>query len=158
MRFPSLLEAGLITTTLLAFHPRAVHAQLPAGQDRALVQRTCTRCHEVDRILSQRQDHNGWQTTVSKMQSLGLQADQADLRHVVDYLAKNFPADIGPRLNINQASAVELEAAFSLHRSVAAAAIQYRKQIGGFKSIDDLKKVPGISATKVESRKDRLTI
>ncbi len=136
----------------------AAHAQLPAGVDRNLVQSTCTRCHEVDRVLSQRQDHDGWQTTVSKMQALGLQADAADIHRIVDYLAKNFPADAGPKLNINQASAAELEAAFSLHRSTAAAVIRYRDQVGGFKSVDDLKKVPGVSAAKVDSKKTSLTI
>ncbi len=109
-------------------------------------------------MLSQRQDHNGWQTTVSKMQSLGLQADAADVRRIVDYLAKNFPAEVGTKLNLNLATAVEFEAAFSLHRSTAAAVIRYREQVGGFKSIDDLKKIPGVSAAKVENRKPNLTI
>lgn len=136
----------------------SAHAQLPAGDDRALVQRTCTKCHEVDRVLSQRLDHDGWQTTISKMQSLGLQADTADVHRIVDYLAKNFPADIGPKLNLNQASAAELEAAFSLHRSTAQAVVRYREHVGGFKSIDDLKKVPGVDAAKVDRRKSSLTI
>ena len=122
------------------------------------MQGTCTRCHEVDRVLSQRQDHNGWQTTVSKMQSLGLQADAADLHRIVDYLARNFPADLGPKLNINLATAVELEAAFSLHRADAAALVLYRQKSGGFRSIDDLKKAPGMSAEKVESKRPGLTV
>ncbi len=134
------------------------HAQLPAGPDAALVQRTCTRCHEIDRVMSQRQDHDGWQTTVTKMKTLGLQLDSADAVRIVAYLAKNFPADIGPKLNINQASAVELEAAFSLKRSVASEVVKYRQQVGGFKSIDDLKKVPGINAAKVDQKKPGLTI
>ena len=147
-----------VSMVLLCACSTAARAQLPAGTDRALVQSTCTRCHEVDRVLSQRQDHDGWQTTVSKMQTLGLQADAADIHRIVDYLAKNFPADAGPRLNINQASAVELEAAFSLHRSTAAAIVRYRNQVGGFKSVDDLKKVPGVSAAKVDGKKANLTI
>ncbi len=108
--------------------------------------------------MSQRLDHDGWQTTVNKMQTLGLQADAADIHRIVDYLTKNFPADIGPKLNINQASAAELEAAFSLHRSTAMAAVKYRDQVGGFKSVDDLKRVPGIDAAKVDRRKASLTI
>lgn len=154
----SWLARSLASAAAAAAMVCTAQAQLPAGNDRALVQRTCTRCHEIDRVQSQRQDHDGWQTTVSKMQSLGLQADADDLHHIVDYLAKNFPADVGPKLNINQATAVELEAAFSLRRSTAAAVVQYRQQVGGFKSIDDLKKVPGVSAAKVDGKKPSLTI
>jgi competence protein ComEA len=39
----------------------------------------------------------------------------------------------------------------------AAAIIEYRAKNGPFKSIEDLKKVPGIDAAKIEARKDRLT-
>jgi competence protein ComEA len=44
----------------------------------------------------------------------------------------------------------------SLLRSQAALIIQYRDKNGGFKSIEDLKKVPGVDAAKIEARKDRL--
>ena len=42
-------------------------------------------------------------------------------------------------------------------RSQAAAIIQYREKNGNFKSIEDLKKVPGIDVDKIEAKKDRLT-
>ncbi|HKX30835.1 MAG TPA: helix-hairpin-helix domain-containing protein, partial [Blastocatellia bacterium] len=45
----------------------------------------------------------------------------------------------------------------SLRRSQAAAIIQYRAKNGKFKSIEDLKKVPGVDAAKIEAKKDRLT-
>jgi competence protein ComEA len=44
-----------------------------------------------------------------------------------------------------------------LKRSDAAAAIQYRTKNGDFKSIEDLKNVPGIDTAKIEAKKDRLT-
>ena len=34
--------------------------------------------------------------------------------------------------------------------------IQYRNKNGDFHSIDDLKKVPGVDAAKIEAKKDRL--
>ena len=36
------------------------------------------------------------------------------------------------------------------------AIVQYREAKGNFKTIDDLKKVPGLDAVKIESKKDRL--
>ena len=44
----------------------------------------------------------------------------------------------------------------SLLRSQAALIIQYRAKNGDFKSIDDLKKVPGVDVAKIEAKKDRL--
>ena len=45
-----------------------------------------------------------------------------------------------------------------LRRSQAAAIIEYRTKNGNFKSIDDLKKVPGIDPAKIDAKKDRLTL
>jgi len=35
-------------------------------------------------------------------------------------------------------------------------AIQYRNRRGAFKSVEDLKKAPGVDVEKVEAKKDRL--
>ena len=42
-------------------------------------------------------------------------------------------------------------------RSQAAAIVRYRAEHGDFKSVEDLKKVPGVDAAKIEARKDRLS-
>ncbi len=34
--------------------------------------------------------------------------------------------------------------------------MSYREANGNFKTLDDLKKVPGLDAVKIESKKDRL--
>ena len=52
--------------------------------------------------------------------------------------------------------AIDLESGLSLRRSQAAAIIQYREKNGPFKSIEELKKVPGIDIEKIEAKKDRL--
>jgi competence protein ComEA len=49
-----------------------------------------------------------------------------------------------------------LESGLSLPRSQAAAIVQYRDKNGDFHSIEDLKKVPGVDAAKIEAKKDRL--
>jgi competence protein ComEA len=75
---------------------------------------------------------------------------------VLEYLVKNFPADDVPRINVNKARAIEFESGLSLRRSQAAAIIRYREKHGPFKSIKDLKKVPGVDVAKIEAKKDRL--
>ena len=41
--------------------------------------------------------------------------------------------------------------------AVADALVSYRQQNGPFKTLDDLKKVPGLDAAKVDARKVRVT-
>ena len=134
----------------------ACFAQLPDGAGRDVTIKVCSECHEIERAISLRQDRAGWQDTVAKMAGLGMTAKDSDLKIVVDYLSEHYPADAIPKLNVNKASAIELESALTLRRSQSAAVIEYRKEHGPFKSIEDLKKVPGIDAAKIESHKDRL--
>ena len=134
-----------------------VFAQFPDGPGKDETLKLCSQCHEVERVTSQRMDAAGWQESVNKMVSLGMSGKDSEIRAVVDYLAKNFPADAVPKLNVNKAMAIELESALSLKRSQAAAIVEYRTKNGDFKSIEDLKKVPGLDAAKLDAKIDRLT-
>jgi competence ComEA-like helix-hairpin-helix protein len=142
---------------ILAVLPTAVPAQSPDGAGKEETQRLCSQCHELARSFSLRQDRDSWQGTVDKMVTLGLQGKDDEIRTVVDYLARNFPGEAIPKVNINTASAIELESGLSLKRSEAAAVIAYRTKIEKFKSLEDLKEVPGVSFAKFEAKKDRLT-
>ena len=132
-------------------------AQLPDGPGKAETEKLCSQCHELARSISLRQDRAGWQGTVDKMVSLGATASDADLRLVVDYLSAHFPAEEIPRIKINKARQIELESGLGLKRSEAALIIEYRDKHGAFKSLDDLKKVPGVDVAKIEAKKDRLS-
>jgi len=129
---------------------------LPDGPGKEETQKLCSACHEMDRSIAPRQDRAGWQATISKMVAFGMKASDQELGAVLDYLVRNFPADEVPKINVNKAKAIELESGLSLRRSQAAAIIEYREKNGDFKSIEDLKKVPGIDVAKIEAKKDRL--
>jgi competence protein ComEA len=144
----------LVPAMLLLAAP--AFAQLPEGPGKAETQKLCSQCHEVERSIAPRQDRAAWQGTIDKMVSLGAKGTDKEFAIVLDYLASHYPADEVPRLNVNKARAIELESALSLPRSQAAAIIEYRTKHGDFKSIADLKKVPGVDAAKIEAKKDRL--
>jgi competence protein ComEA len=93
---------------------------------------------------------------MNKMVGLGAKGTEKEFQTVVDYLTKNFPGEGIPKIDVNHAEAIEFESGLTLKRSEAAAIIQYRTRNGNFKSIEDLKKVPGIDAAKIEAKKDRL--
>jgi competence protein ComEA len=131
-------------------------AQLPDGPGKAETEKICSQCHEVERSIAPRQDRAAWQSTIDKMLALGAKGTDKEFALVLDYLASHFPADEVPRINVNKARAIELESALSLPRSQAAAIIEYRTKHGDFKSIEDLKKVPGVDTAKIEAKKERL--
>jgi competence protein ComEA len=130
--------------------------KLPDGPGKEEARKLCAGCHELEKSFSTRQDRAGWQLTLEKMVSYGMRATDKEISAVLEYAVKNYPADDVPRINVNKARAIELESGLSLRRSQAAAVIQYREKNGPFKSIADLKKVPGLDVAKIEANKDRL--
>jgi competence protein ComEA len=140
----------------------AVFAGMACGQfpdlpGKDVTVKVCSNCHEAERAASLHQDKDGWAATVSAMVERGLEfKSDADYNAVVDYLAKAFPAAAVPPLNINSASAIDMESALSLLHSQAILIVAYRDKNGKFKSLEDLKKVPGLDFSKIEAKKDRI--
>ncbi|MFN0119794.1 MAG: ComEA family DNA-binding protein [Blastocatellia bacterium] len=129
---------------------------MPDGPGKAETQKFCADCHDLDKSLSLKQDRTGWQRTVDKMIASGLKATDTEIAAIIDYLSRSYPADEAPRLKVNEADAIDFESILSIRRSLARAIIEYREKNGPFKSIEDLKKVPGIDAARLEEKKDRL--
>ncbi len=134
----------------------SLRAQMPDGPGREETQKLCSDCHELARSLSLRQDRDGWKTTVNKMIGLGAQGTEPEFAAVIEYLSAHYAAEALPRLNVNKAKAIDFETRLSLKRSQAAAVIDYRAKHGDFKSIEDLKRVPGVDTVKIEEKKDIL--
>jgi len=60
------------------------------------------------------------------------------------------------KVNVNTANSDEIAPVMNISDTVAQAIVTYRSTHGNFKSLSDLKKVPGLDAAKVDSRKDRV--
>jgi competence protein ComEA len=58
--------------------------------------------------------------------------------------------------NVNKATAKDIETIAGLSSKDAGDIVQYREAKGNFKTVDDLKKVPGIDADKLEANKQLL--
>ena len=154
MRFRIEMMRQIIPALLLAL--TAAAQSLPDGPGRKELETKCKQCHELARSISLRQDRDGWNTTMSKMVAFGMKGTDEEFKLIVDYLATHYPAEDIPKVNVNKATAVELESGLSLRRSQAAAVLAWRAKHGEFKSLDDLKKVPLIEAEKIEAKKDRI--
>jgi competence protein ComEA len=77
---------------------------------------------------------------------------EMEREQIVEYLSRNF----AKKVNVNKAPAAEIEATLEIPAKDAAAIVAYRTAQGAFKSVDDLKKVPGLDAKTVEFNKRRV--
>lgn len=134
----------------------ALSQGLPEGAGRELTVRVCAQCHEPQRAAALRLTREGWEGVMAKMAGLGARASDEELGQIVDYLAEHFKGEAPKPINLNTATSVELESVAAMLRRESAAWIAYRAKHGPCKAIDDLKKVPGVDFTKVDSRRDRL--
>jgi len=65
---------------------------------------------------------------------------------------------VGGKININTASAEELDTLPGIGRATAADIIEYREKHGKFKKIEDIMKVTGIKENKFNKIKDYITV
>ncbi|MBM3760928.1 MAG: helix-hairpin-helix domain-containing protein [Acidobacteria bacterium] len=141
---------------LILLAPLALSAQLVEGPGMTETDKNCKACHEIERSISLRQDINGWNNTIAKMVGFGMKSKESDLAIVAEYLAKHYPADAMPPINVNTASAIELESRFSLKRSQSSAFLAHREKVGKLKTFADLKKSPGMDPERIEAKKAQI--
>ena len=128
------------------------YSELPAGEGKDILIRVCSKCHSPDNVIANGQDREGWENTITKMAGFGAAGTDDEFTAILDYLVKNFPGTI----NVNKATAAQLQSGLGLSTAEAEGVIQYREKNGDFKSIDDLKKVPDLDAKKLDAKKARL--
>jgi DMSO/TMAO reductase YedYZ molybdopterin-dependent catalytic subunit len=86
------VQIGVDSAPVMPPRP-AAPASLPDAPASALVQKRCIICHEADLISQQRLTRDRWTAEVDKMVRWGASIDDAEVRAIVDYLARYF----GPR-------------------------------------------------------------
>ena len=134
----------------------AGQVQMPDAPGKDETVRLCGTCHEPQRAAAVRLTREGWQETIAKMVALGAKGSDDELAKVLEYLAEHFKGDAPRPLNLNSATAIELESIAGLLRKESAAWLEHRKKVGPCKSLDDFKKVPGVPFKKIDERRDRL--
>ena len=134
----------------------AAQTTLPDGPGKAELQKVCGLCHQAERSAAVRLTREGWENVIGDMIARGARGTDEEFAAVLDYLSKHFLGEAARPLNINRANNIELESVAGLTRKEAAALLEWRKKVGACKSLDELKKVPGVDYKKIEARKDFL--
>jgi competence protein ComEA len=131
--------------------------KLPEGPGKATTQKVCGGCHGAEIVIGRQETQPAWGQIVSEMVDRGATGTDDEFYEVVDYLSKYFsPTSPVIKINVNKVTAKDLEVALALKPKQAADIVHYREEKGDFKSLDDLKKVPGLDARKLDANKNRL--
>ena len=136
----------------------AMGADLPEGPGRHILLRACVGCHQADSLGAYRHTRQEYQEIVYRMAERGAQASGKELDQIVEYMAKNFPKVEDPnRLNMNQATAKEMEGRLGLPAKEAEAIVSYRERHGDFRAIGDLYVIYGVDGKRLEAVKDKIS-
>jgi competence protein ComEA len=123
---------------------------LPEAPGKKTFETVCGACHELR--TSPRRTKAAWTATVASMVSRGAQATDQDADAIAQYLTKYFGA-----INVNRGTAKEIADMLEIPAQDADAIVRYRTANGNFRDVEGLKKVPGIDANAVDSRKTSIT-
>jgi len=147
-----LLVAGSGSTGAM----RAAQDVLPDAPGKDITVKVCANCHAAETVASVRHTPEGWRDVIAKMVAAGAEGTEQELESVFQYLSTQFPVEAQKALNLNAATAIELESVAGLLRKEAAALIMHREKNGPCKKLDDLKRVAGLDYKKIEARKELL--
>ena len=115
-----------------------------------MVEAICSECHTTERIAAQQLTKPQWDAKVLEMLQEAPDVKQSERDTIVEYLSKNFPA----HANVNKDGPKALQAVLDISLESATSIVIYRQKNGSFKTLDDLKKVPGLDATKLDAKRE----
>ena len=122
--------------------------QLPDAPGREVLRKICADCHEIEAVIASRRTKIGWRQTTEDMMARGAEGSDEEMVAVVEYLATYFG-----KVNLNTASAAELRKSLGLSAKEAQAIAAYREQNSTIKDFEELKKIPGVSAEKLQAKR-----
>ena len=118
--------------------------------DKAAFQAVCGSCHPLTMVDGLRTESE-WMEEIEQMVKIGAKGTDEQFERVIRVLLRTRT-----KVNINTATAVEIAPVLNVTDAAAEALVRFRSQHGSFKTLEDLKRVPGIDVAKLIARKDRI--
>lgn len=128
----------------------AAQDRFPEGPGKADLLKVCSGCHDAEIVLSHLQTPAEWTDTFQKMVDVGAEATNEQWGAIEQYIDANLAL-----IAINKSPVGELQVTMDCTPELAAAIVKFRQESGPFKSVDDVKRVAGLDAAKVDARKSR---
>ena len=123
----------------------------PETTGKAALMRVCSNCHTAENVIQTLRTRQEWSDVIDQMARFGAEASDQEFEQILTYLATHFSP-----IKINKTTAKDLEATLDVPPDVAEAIVAYRLEKGEFKTVDDLKSVPGLESGRIEARKGRI--
>src|ERR1700759_3045320 len=145
-------EAILVTCALMLVIGSTAwgSAAAPSARDLARESRSlkavCARCHNLQIVMDTPMSYDAWHDTVQTMMDRGATGTDQQLADVMDYLHRTMTT-----IDVNTADADELQIVLHVSPSTAQAIVA-RRRTEKFKSLADLKSIPGVDAATVEAK------
>ena len=79
--------AAVMSAVLIGMITRGnAQARLPEGPNRALVERVCGSCHDIEMVAINGRSEEGWNGTIEEMTGYGLRVTPAERAMILEYL------------------------------------------------------------------------
>jgi competence protein ComEA len=143
----------LVVVVLVSF--TAAAQSLPDGPGKNVVESVCSLCHDASTaIIGKQWSKTQWELKVAEMLQEEPDVTREERAAILEYLSTYFKP--GGKIYVNKAAADVLQTALDVSSQTADAIVRHRDRNGAFKTLEDLKKVPGLDAAKVDSKKELL--
>jgi competence protein ComEA len=129
----------------------AAQDPFPEATGKAPLLKVCGNCHTADTVIQTLRTRQEWSEVIDQMSRFGAEASDQEFDQILAYLARLFSP-----IKVNKATAKELETVLDVPAGVAEAIVAYRAEHGEFKTVDDVKKVPGLDGGKLDALKSRI--
>jgi competence protein ComEA len=140
---------------IILFFWTAAAQSLPAGPGRDVVDSVCSLCHDAaSAILGKQWNRTQWELKITEMLQEEPDVTKEERAVILEYLVTHFQP--GGKIYVNKALSDVLQTALDIPAQAAAAIVRHRERNGDFKTLEDLRKVQGLDASKIEAKKDLL--
>ena len=95
-----------------------------------------------------------WELKIAEMLQEEPDVTRDERAAILDYVSSNFKP--GGRIYINKIVAKDMVTLLGISSSEAEAIVKYRMSNGEFKSLDEMKNIPGLDVTKLDAKKSQL--
>ena len=123
----------------------------PEGAGKPALLKVCGNCHAAETVIQSLRTRQEWSDVIDQMARFGAEASDQEFDQILTYLSQHFSP-----IKVNKAAAKDLESFLDVPAAVAEAIVDYRSKNGDFKTLDDLKRMPGLDADRNEARKARI--
>ena len=130
--------------------PARVPGQLPDGPGKSTYESVCSLCHPSSAPAGKQWTREQWDLKVIEMLQEEPDVTADERKQIVDYLTSVFKP--GGRIYINLAGTKDLVRLLDIPLDEAERIVTQRREKGPFADVDAVKRVPGVTATKIDAK------